>query len=78
MNRTALCALLAAATATFGAQANTYTDNARVLSAEPQYENVSVPRQECRSEWVSGARPSVGRNYGGAVVGGLAGARLGR
>ena len=79
MNRTALCALLAAATATFGAQAqaHTYTDNARVLSAEPQYENVSVPRQECRSEWVSGARPSVGRNYGGAVVGGLAGALLG-
>ena len=75
MNRTALFALLASAA--FGAQAHTYTDNARVLSAEPQYENVSVPRQDCRSDWVSEARPSGGRNYGGAVVGGLAGALLG-
>ena len=79
MNRTALFALLATATATaaFGAQAHTYTDNARVVGAEPQYENVSVPRQECRSDWVSEARPAGGRNYGGAVVGGLAGALLG-
>ena len=37
MNRTALFALLATATAAFGAQANTYTDNARVVGAEPQY-----------------------------------------
>ena len=75
MNRTALFALLA--TAAFGAQANTYNDNARVIGAEPQYENVSVPRQECRSEWVSEARPAGGRNYGGAVVGGLAGGLIG-
>ena len=79
MNRTALFALLATATATaaFGAQAHTYTDNARVLGAEPQYENVNVPRQECRSDWVSEARPAAGRNYGGAVIGGLAGGLLG-
>jgi len=75
MNRTALFALLA--TAAFGAQANTWTDNARVLGAEPQYENVSVPRQECRSDWVTETRPAGRRNYGGAVVGGLAGALLG-
>ena len=36
-----------------------------------RFENVSVPRQECRSDWVSEARPAGGRNYGGAVVGGL-------
>ena len=78
MNRpTALFALLATATAAFGAQANAYTDNARVLAAEPQYENVSVPRQECRSDWVTEARPAANRNYGGAVVGGLAGGLLG-
>ena len=77
MNRPALFALLATAAASFGAQAHTYTDNARVLAAEPQYENVSVPRQECRRDWVSEARPAEGRNYGGAVVGGLAGALLG-
>ena len=79
MNRSALFVLLATATATaaVGAQAHTYTDNARVLGVEPQYENVSVPRQECRSDWVSEARPAERRNYGGAVIGGLAGALLG-
>jgi uncharacterized protein YcfJ len=77
MNRSALFVLLATATAAVGAQAHTYTDNARVLGVEAQYENVSVPRQECRAEWVSEARPAGRRNYGGAVVGGLAGALLG-
>lgn len=77
MNRSALLALLATATAAFGAQAHTYTDSARVLGVEPQLENVSVPRQECRSDWVSEARPAGRRDYGGAVVGGLAGALLG-
>lgn len=77
MNRSALFVLLAAATAAVGSQASTYTDNARVLGVEPQYENVSVPRQECRSDWVQEARPAGGRNYGGAVVGGLAGALVG-
>ena len=90
MNRSALCVLLAcaavaAAPAAFGARADaytdsrndTYTDNARVLGVEAQYENISVPRQECHSDWVSEARPSAERNYGGAVLGGLAGALLG-
>jgi uncharacterized protein YcfJ len=77
MNRSALLVLLATAGAAFGAQAHTYTDNARVLGVEPQFENVSVPRQECRSDWVNEARPVGRRDYGGAVVGGLAGALLG-
>ena len=77
MNRSAYIILLATASAASGTQAHTYTDNARVLGAEPQYESVSVPRQECRSDWVTTARPAEGRNYGGAVVGGLAGALLG-
>ena len=77
MNRPALFVLLATSTAAFGAQAHTYTDNARVLGVEAQYESVSVPRQECRAAWVSEARPTGGRNYGGALVGGLAGALLG-
>ena len=77
MNRSALFVLLATATATVGAQAHTYTDNARVTGVEAQYENVSVPRQECRNDWVTEERPVGGRNYGGAVVGGLAGALLG-
>jgi len=77
MNRSALFVLIAIATATFGAQAGTYTDNARVVGVEAQYENVSVPRQECRTDWVAQARPAGRRDYGGAVVGGLAGALLG-
>ena len=77
MNRSALFVLFAAATAAAGAEAHTYTDNARVIGVEAQYENVSVPRQECRSDWVSEARPVGRRDYGGAVVGGLAGALIG-
>ena len=70
------------ATAFFGAQAQTFTDNARVRSAEPQYENVNVPRNECTSHWVpeNGGRVSTerqNRQYGGAIVGGLAGGVLG-
>lgn len=73
------------ASALLGAQAQTFTDNARVRSAEPQYENVSVPRNECSSHWVNepGSRISTerqnsqDRQYGGAIVGGLAGGILG-
>lgn len=77
MHRSALFVLLAAATAAVSAQAHTYTVNARVVGVEAQYENVSVPRQECRTDWVAQPRPAGRRDYGGAVVGGLAGALLG-
>ena len=68
-----------------GAQAETYTDNARVRSAEPQYENVSVPRNECSSRWVeerrdwnaSERRGDQDHQYGGAILGGLAGGVIG-
>ena len=71
------------ATGLFGvhAQAVTYTDNARVRNVDPQYENISVPRNECRNQWFNEERQSreVGpdRRYGGAIVGGLAGGVLG-
>jgi uncharacterized protein YcfJ len=74
------------ASALVGAQAETYTDNARVRSAEPQYENVNVPRNECSSRWVEERvdrsayeRQSGGpdRQYGGAILGGLAGGVIG-
>lgn len=83
MNRPALFVLLAAACATAAAQAHSYTDSARVVGVEAQYENVSVPRQECRTDWVTESRPAGGRDgreghdYGAAVVGGLAGALIG-
>lgn len=82
MKRLAIASLFA--TALLGAQAETYTDSARVRSAEPQYENVNVPRKECSSHWITeregrrGERQSVeGRQYGGAIIGGLAGGVLG-
>jgi uncharacterized protein YcfJ len=75
------------ASALFGAQAQTFNDNARVRSAEPQYENVSVPRNECTNHWVNERTGHGGyegqsqnqqdRNYGGAIVGGLAGGVIG-
>ena len=76
MKRLALIPLLA--TAAIGLHAETYVDNARVRSVQPQYENVSVPRQECSSRWVNETRRiDAPREYGGAVIGGVAGALLG-
>lgn len=75
MKRLALIPLLA--TAAFAAHAQTYLDNARVSSVEPQYENVSVPRQQCSSQWVSEPRRNGGRDYGGAVLGGIVGGLIG-
>jgi len=84
MKRLVLVSLLA--TGLLGAQAETYTDSARVRSAEPQYESVNVPRNECSSQWITerdgrrGMERQQGRQdrqYGGAIVGGLAGGVIG-
>jgi len=75
MKRLALVPLMA--TAAFAAHAQNSIDNARVTGVEPQYESVSVPRQECSSRWVAETRRVGGRDYGGAVIGGVAGALLG-
>jgi uncharacterized protein YcfJ len=80
MKRLLIASLLA--TGLLGAHAETYTDNARVRSAEPQYENISVPRNECSSQWVpervdrvSAERPA--HQVGGAIMGGLFGGVIG-
>jgi uncharacterized protein YcfJ len=83
MKRLVIASLFASALV--GVQAETYTDNARVRSAEPQYENVNVPRNECSSHWVEerGGRSAYERRsdqdhqYGGAILGGLAGGVIG-
>jgi uncharacterized protein YcfJ len=76
MKRLALVCSLAAAAA--GVHAETWMDNARVRSVEPQYEQVAVPRNECSSQWVTETRRAGGvQQYGGAVIGGVAGALLG-
>ena len=76
MKRLPLFCLLA--TSVIGLHAETFIDNARVRSVDPQYERVSVPRQQCNRQWVNEARPvNYGQQYGGAVIGGVAGALLG-
>ena len=76
MKRFSLFCLLA--TGVLGLHAETFIDNARVRSVDPQYENVAVPREECNRQWINEARQvNYGQQYGGAVVGGVAGALLG-
>ncbi len=76
MKRLALIALLA--TAALATHAETYVDTARVRSVQPQYDSVTVPRQECSSQFVNETQRITGdRNYGGAVLGGVAGAVVG-
>ncbi|MEO8856839.1 MAG: glycine zipper 2TM domain-containing protein [Burkholderiaceae bacterium] len=75
MNRFVLLPLLGMAAL---AHADTYVDNARVSSVQPQYESVAVPHQQCSTQWVNETqRVEVPRSYGGAVIGGVAGAVLG-
>lgn len=75
MKRLAIVSLLA--TPVVALHAETYIDHARVRSADPQYESVSVPREECSSRWIQENRRTDGREYGGAVIGGVVGALLG-
>lgn len=75
MKRLALIPLFASVAV--AAHAQSYLDNARVTSVEPQYENVRVPRQECSNQWVSEPRRGGGRDYGGAVLGGIVGGLIG-
>ena len=75
MKRLVLVSLMT--TAAVAAQAQNYVDNARVTGVEPQYESVNVPRQECSNRWVAEPRRIDGRDVGGAIIGGAAGALLG-
>jgi uncharacterized protein YcfJ len=78
MKPIALAPALLLATLAAGAQAQSFTDQARVRAVEPQYEAVQVPRQECTSQLVTEQpRAPAAGGYGGAIVGGLAGGLLG-
>lgn len=60
------------------AHAEAFTDYATVKSVTPQYDRVSMPRKECSIETVYETRRTGGqRSYGGAVIGGIAGALIG-
>lgn len=76
MKRLALATVLSAAA--LAAHAEPFYDHARVRSVEPQYEGVTVPREECSRHWVNERRRAgQPHHYGGAVIGGVAGALLG-
>jgi uncharacterized protein YcfJ len=72
-----LILIAAAASLAGAAHADTFVDRARVLAAEPQYESVAYPRNECTQQYVNDVQAVEGRDYGGAVIGGIAGALLG-
>ncbi|GAB4397742.1 MAG: glycine zipper 2TM domain-containing protein [Rhodoferax sp.] len=62
------------------AGAQGFTDQARVRDVQPQYETVQIPREECRMVWERDPLPPPrprDRNYGGAILGGLAGGVIG-
>ncbi len=73
------------ATTLLGVQAESFSDNARVLRAEPMFENISVPRNECTTHWVHDRGPRPEADYGprqdhqigGAILGGVAGGVIG-
>jgi uncharacterized protein YcfJ len=78
MNRPAIASALLLATLAAGAQAQSFTDNARVRAVEPQYQVVQMPRQECANQYVTEQPAPSGTNgLGGAVIGGVAGGILG-
>ena len=62
-----------------GAQAQSFTDQARVRHVEPRYETVQVPRRECAAGWMNAneAPVSAGLNYGGIAIGAVAGGLIG-
>ncbi|WP_051534707.1 glycine zipper 2TM domain-containing protein [Deefgea rivuli] len=53
-------------------------DYAVIRSVQPRYEQISQPRQECRSEWVTESVPQqAAPSYAGTIIGGVAGGVLG-
>ncbi len=57
-------------------QAAEFEDSARVLRVTEQTEQVNVPQQECRTEYVP-VQQRQERGVGGAIIGGVAGGILG-
>jgi uncharacterized protein YcfJ len=60
-------------------QAVEFEDFGRVVRVQPRVEQVRMPRQECRTEYVQAPvqQYSQQRSAGGSIIGGLAGALIG-
>jgi uncharacterized protein YcfJ len=61
------------------AQAETYSDYAKVRSVVPQYDRLLTPQRECVTERIRETRrvEGGGRDMGAVVIGGIAGALIG-
>ena len=61
------------------AQAVEFEDFGRVVRVQPRVEQVRMPRQECRTEYVQAPVQQYPqqRSAGGSIIGGLAGALIG-
>ena len=57
--------------------APSYEDYARVTQVTPEYQRVSVPREECYSEVVPERQSHRGNSLAGTIIGGVAGGLLG-
>lgn len=71
----ALAVLLSLNATVSVARAADFDDDARVISVTPQIEQISMPQQECRTEYVPVGQAQ--RSIGGSLLGGLAGGLLG-
>jgi uncharacterized protein YcfJ len=58
------------------AQANDFEDYGRVLRVQPRMEQIRMPRQECRTEYVQ-VPVQQERGAGGGIIGGIVGGLLG-
>jgi uncharacterized protein YcfJ len=58
------------------AQANDFEDFGRVMRVQPRVEQIRVPRQECRTDYVQ-VPVQQQRGAGGGIVGGIVGGLLG-
>ncbi|MBV8657157.1 MAG: glycine zipper 2TM domain-containing protein [Burkholderiales bacterium] len=77
MKRIALLTLGLIGATLSAAHAESFIDYAHVRSVTPQYDRVSAPRRECTDEVVTETRRTDEHSYGGAIVGGIAGALIG-
>ncbi|MGV7208941.1 glycine zipper 2TM domain-containing protein [Oxalobacteraceae bacterium A2-2] len=59
------------------AQAADFEDFGRVTKVTPQVQQVNVPRQECRTEYVQVQQPAPQRSVGGSIIGGIVGGLAG-
>jgi uncharacterized protein YcfJ len=78
MSKTVIAAAVSMAMGTSAAFAGpAFDDYARVTQVTPEYQRVSIPRQECYSEYVPERQSHRGNSLAGSIIGGVTGGLLG-